>query len=67
MNLPDPEVKINDCSRNKIPYYLVGDEAFPLQPWILRPYLGKNIFEEDPTFNYRLSRARLVIENSLVY
>ena len=64
MNLPDPEVKINDCSRNKIPYYLVGDEAFLLQPWILRRYLGKNIFVEDPIFNYRLSRARLVIENS---
>ena len=33
MNLPDPEVISNDCSRKELPYYLVGDEAFPTQPW----------------------------------
>ena len=64
MNLPDPKVISNDCSRKDLPYYLVGDEAFPLQPWLLRHYPGKSISDEDAVFNYRLSRTRLVIENS---
>lgn len=25
------------------PYYFVGDEAFPLKPYILRPYPGRNL------------------------
>ena len=64
MSLPNPEVISKYCSRQELPYYLVGDDTFPLQPWLLRPYPGKNISEEDAIFNYRLSRARLVIENS---
>lgn len=24
-------------------YYLVGDEIFPLKPWLMRPYPGTNI------------------------
>ena len=64
MNLPGPEVISNDYSRKELPYYLVGDEAFPLQLWLLRPYPRKNISEEDAIFNYRLSRTRLVIDNS---
>lgn len=55
MNLPDPEVIRNDCSRKEIPYYLVGDEAFPLKPWLSRPYPGKKISEEDAIFNQCLS------------
>ena len=31
INLPDPEVISNDCSRKELPYYLVGDEAFSLK------------------------------------
>ena len=47
MNRTDPEVISNDCSRKELPHYLVGDEAFPLQSWLLRPYPGKSISEED--------------------
>ena len=48
----------------KVSYFLVGDEAFRLQSWLLRPYPGQGIPEEQRIFNYRLSRARRVIENA---
>lgn len=51
------------CGLPQLPFYLVGDEIFALKPWLLRPYPGKNIEEEESIFNYRLSRARGVIEN----
>ena len=41
----------------------MGDEAFPLQSWLLRPYPGQGILEEQRISNYRLSSARRVIEN----
>ena len=62
MSLPQPE-HLPGCGLPQLPFYLVGDEIFALKPWLLRPYPGKNIKEEESIFNYRLSRARRVIEN----
>lgn len=46
------------------PYYLVVDEAFPLQSRLLRRYPGQGIPVEQVIFNYRLSRAHRVMENA---
>lgn len=47
-----------------IPYYLIGDEAFPLKEYLIRAYPGRNLGRQQKIFNYRLSRARQVIENT---
>ena len=47
-----------------LPYVFLGDEGFPLKPWFLRPYPGNGLPLQKNIFNYRLSRARRVIENA---
>ena len=56
-------------SAQKVPYFLVGDDAFPLCSWLMKPYSpGTSTLNCLPmsqrVFNYRLSRARRVVENS---
>ncbi|XP_040065732.1 uncharacterized protein LOC115310036 isoform X2 [Ixodes scapularis] len=49
----------------KVPYFFVGDEAFPLKTFVMRPFLRKNLAGRPPrVFNHWLSRARRVVENS---
>ncbi|KAJ8981185.1 hypothetical protein NQ317_014829 [Molorchus minor] len=44
------------------PYVLVGDEAYPLKRYLLKPYPRQNLTDEQRIFNYRLSRARRCVE-----
>nr|CAI5836615.1 unnamed protein product [Callosobruchus analis] len=48
------------------PHIIVGDEAFPLKTYLLRPYSRFHLDENEPNkiYNYRLSRARRVVENA---
>lgn len=48
------------------PYVVVADEAFPLKPYLMRPFPRRmdRMTNEERIFNYRLSRARLCIENT---
>ncbi|KAG8298077.1 hypothetical protein J6590_108295 [Homalodisca vitripennis] len=43
---------------------LVGDDIFPLGSNLLKPYSHRNLSLHERIFNYRLSRARRVVENA---
>lgn len=43
--------------------FIVGDDAFSLQPYLMKPFSGHRLTKEQRIFNYRLSRARNVVEN----
>lgn len=62
LNLPE-DSKICEDSR-PLPFVFVGDEAFPLKKHLMRPYPGKDLTDSKRAFNYRLCRARRMIENT---
>lgn len=59
-----------------VPFFIVGDDAFPLKPYLMKPYPFRKVMnnlhdgaEEDERrkqriFDYRLSRARRLSENA---
>lgn len=62
LGLPDPEPLPHDD--RPTPYFLVGDDAFPLRSWMMKPFSHRGLTKDERIFNYRLSRARRVVENS---
>ena len=48
-----------------MPLVIVGDAAYPLMPWLMKPFINnQRLDEEQKHFNYRQSRARMVVENA---
>ena len=45
-----------------LPYYLVGDGAYPIGENMMKPFSGKNLTPDERRFNARLSRARVTSE-----
>lgn len=63
-NLKLPPPKALPGQKIPLPYIILGDEAFALNDNLMKPYSGsftKGSLER--IFNYRLSRARRVVEN----
>jgi hypothetical protein len=59
-----PEESCLSRSNIKMPHFFVGYDAFPLRKHLMKPYKGANLDLPKSIFNYRLSRARRVIENT---
>lgn len=62
LRLPTPD-NLSDREK-KVPYVFIPDDAFPLRENIMKPYSGlqqKGSIKR--SYNYRICRARRVVEN----
>ncbi len=46
------------------PYFIIGDDAFSLRMWMMKPYWMHGLSVPERIFNYQLSRARRIVENA---
>lgn len=60
LQLPEPAYLPQ--SEVRAPFVFVGDEAYPLMPFLLKPYSGTCLPQEQDNYNKRLSRCRKTVE-----
>lgn len=53
-----------DVNGVQVPPVVLGDSAFPLSSWLMKPYTNAVSTPKQYNFNYRLSRARMVTEGA---
>ncbi|XP_043469400.1 protein ALP1-like isoform X2 [Leptopilina heterotoma] len=62
---PLPHPKCLPGSNESIPYFFIGDEAFGLRLYLMRPFSRRNVtLDAQKLFNYCLSHARMSIEDT---
>ncbi|XP_061610234.1 uncharacterized protein LOC133468394 [Phyllopteryx taeniolatus] len=64
LDLPEDAPLPGAAHLGPMPHTFVADEAFPLRTNLLLPYRGRNLLSSERIFNFRLSRARRVVENA---
>ena len=62
LKLPKPTPLPGDL--DDIPFVCVGDDAFPLATYMMKPNPQKDLSHGKRIFSYRLSRARRISENA---
>ena len=63
LNFPSAE-SLHNHPGKKFPYVFLADDAFGLKTNLMKPYPDQYLPLDERIFNYRLSRARRVIENA---
>lgn len=64
LNIPEAQI-LQIPYIMKIPYFILGDKAFMLTKYTMKPFEGNpEAGSKERVFNYRLSRARRVVENA---
>ena len=51
-------------SNTTIPLLMLEDPAYPLKTWLVKPFSDNGLTQRQQRFNYRLSHARVVVENA---
>ena len=68
LEIPPPKIIADAPEIGLLPHCIIADEAFPLRIDLMRPYPRRsrheNLPEDKAAFNYRLSRARRIVENA---
>lgn len=62
LKLPPPVTP--EGTSYSLPYTFVADEAFALLENLIKPFPQRGLSHDERIFNYRLSRARRVVENA---
>ncbi|KAM4033162.1 uncharacterized protein ACNLHF_017516 [Anomaloglossus baeobatrachus] len=57
-----PPSPLPQTSGPPLPFVILADEAFQLHTHLLKPYSSRGLTYEQKIFNYRLSRARRMVE-----
>ncbi|XP_064384383.1 uncharacterized protein LOC135333340 [Halichondria panicea] len=59
-----PDWKQTICGQ-AVPLLVLGDPAYPLLPWLLKAFIDHgSLTAEQKLFNYRLSKARVIVEHA---
>ena len=61
IGFPAPDPLPNDDTPT--PYFILGDDAFGLRTFLMKPYAQRQMTKEQRVFNYRLFRGRPIVEN----
>ena len=63
-HIPDPKPLPNCTDPTPCEYFFIGDDAFALRHYLMKPYPARALTRDERIFNYRLSRARRTVENA---
>ena len=62
IGFPESESLVDDGL--KVHYFILGDDAFSLKLWLMKPYSIRGMDLNQRVFNYRFSQGRWVVENT---